>query len=628
MSRTVPLQVSGLEEREVPAAGLFADIMPGVWGSYPLNLTPSGSTLFFSADNGHGYELYATDGTPGSARMVKDIKPGLGGSNPTNFVAAGNGVVYFAADDGTGAAVWRSDGTAAGTAKLAGIPLDAVYAGVGSGGDLFYLASQGSITASQWWKANGSGATLLKDFGPVPDGSAGLSVRDGKVLLTWTSIQTGAVTSVWQTDGTAAGTRAWQQNLTATDPSTGPVQLDPGVELSPGRFVYPSRVDHGTTSVWVGDGQNPAATSLLKAFDASPYTTYIDGGFVRVGGKLYFLVGSNSTPRPAVVGLWATDGTAAGTRKVDLPVGPLVYPVTLQVLNGQLLVHALDPATGAPGYWLTDGTAAGTRPVRSPAGTAANLTEVGPTPQGAIAFSDQGRLFLTDGTPGGTAWVDTAGLPQGLAPAAALRGSAGLGGSVYFSAGNGSQRPELWKWDLGGPTQPAPAAIGPKVTGVVVNDGSAQRSVVNKLTVTFDRVVDLADGAVGVKDTSGRAVLLYLDPETVGGKTVLTITFGGAGVVGGSIPDGRYTLTFKAGNVTDATTGGAMAADYTFGFTRLYGDLDGDGTYDRASRWTVHISLGLRAGDPGYIAALDVNSDGVIDGVDELAVVRNWGKSV
>src|SRR5262249_27770011 len=102
MSQTAPLQVSQLEEREVPSAAMFADIRAGIWGSYPMNLTPSGGTLYFSADNGHGYELYATDGTPGSAHVVKDIKPGLGGSNPGRFFNADNGVVYFTADDGTG----------------------------------------------------------------------------------------------------------------------------------------------------------------------------------------------------------------------------------------------------------------------------------------------------------------------------------------------------------------------------------------------------------------------------------------------------------------------------------------------------------------------------------------------
>jgi hypothetical protein len=42
----------------------------------------------------------------------------------------------------------------------------------------------------------------------------------------------------------------------------------------------------------------------------------------------------------------------------------------------------------------------------------------------------------------------------------------------------------------------------------------------------------------------------------------------------------------------------------------------------------VHDAIGQHFGEPGYLAALDVNRDGVIDATDELAIVRNWGKSV
>ena len=152
--------------------------------------------------------------------------------------------------------------------------------------------------------------------------------------------------------------------------------------------------------------------------------------------------------------------------------------------------------------------------------------------------------------------------------------------------------------------------------------------MVTKLTVSFDRVVTLAPyGAVTLVNTSGYLPVenvLTLSPQTVDGRTVLTITFG----AGSPLTDGRYTLTVKGGTVTDAASGGVLAADFTFNFSVLFGDLDGDGVYDRAARTMVHAALGLHVGDAGYLAALDVNNDGVIDATDELAVVRNWGKAV
>jgi hypothetical protein len=198
-------------------------------------------------------------------------------------------------------------------------------------------------------------------------------------------------------------------------------------------------------------------------------------------------------------------------------------------------------------------------------------------------------------------------------------------GGVYFQGPRvGDVRPELWRWDLGAAQGPPPV-VAPKVDRVVVNDGSAQRSMVTSLTVHFDRPVRLQDGAVSLRDSAGRTYPVLLGPA---GSTALTITFGGPGVVGGSLPDGRYTLTVKAGAVSDPGTGGVMPGDFTFAFTRLFGDLTGDGVYDRDARVMVRNSLGLHVGDAGYLAALDVNADGAIDAADERAVIRNWGKSV
>ena len=131
--------------------------------------------------------------------------------------------------------------------------------------------------------------------------------------------------------------------------------------------------------------------------------------------------------------------------------------------------------------------------------------------------------------------------------------------AAHFPAANATQRAELWKWDAAAPTG---QVVAPQVLGVAVNDGSAQRSVVTGLTITFDRNVDIDDGALTLKDANGKSILLYIE-DPVSGSDTLSIDFGGR-----SLPDGRYTLTVRAGKVTDAATGGALAADYTFTFTR------------------------------------------------------------
>lgn len=82
----------------------------------PENLTNVNGTLFFTANNGtNGRELWKSDGTTVGTVLLKDIFDGTGSSNPDNLIAV-NGVLYFTATDGiNGVELWRSDGTPGGT---------------------------------------------------------------------------------------------------------------------------------------------------------------------------------------------------------------------------------------------------------------------------------------------------------------------------------------------------------------------------------------------------------------------------------------------------------------------------------------------------------------------------------
>lgn len=118
-------------------AALVKDIADGSAGSEPLWLTPVDGTLYFSAwTSGGGRELWKSDGTTAGTVQVADIASGNASSNPDYdrlkepafayrtdwrmFTAMGE-KIYFAADDGNGYELYESDGTAAGTAKIADI---------------------------------------------------------------------------------------------------------------------------------------------------------------------------------------------------------------------------------------------------------------------------------------------------------------------------------------------------------------------------------------------------------------------------------------------------------------------------------------------------------------------------
>src|SRR5262249_51601049 len=76
-------------------------------------------------------------------------------------------------------------------------------------------------------------------------------------------------------------------------------------------------------------------------------------------------------------------------------------------------------------------------------------------------------------------------------------------------------------------TDDALAGAPRKVESVVVNDGSAQRSMVNSITVTFNGVAILDPGAIELRRQDGTLVDAQLNISLVGGKTGAILTFAG-----------------------------------------------------------------------------------------------------
>jgi autotransporter-associated beta strand protein len=154
----------------------------------------------------------------------------------------------------------------------------------------------------------------------------------------------------------------------------------------------------------------------------------------------------------------------------------------------------------------------------------------------------------------------------------------------------------------------------PQVASFRVNDGSAQRSMVTSLTVTFSSQVTLGTGASTlVPQGGGTPVALSLTTAVVNGVTVATITFPGA--TGGSLADGRYVLTTVAAHVRDLA-GTPMAADRQDALFRLFGDVNGDAAVNGLDLTEFRKAFGSTSADAAYVSALDFNGDGVINGTD------------
>jgi ELWxxDGT repeat protein len=164
----------------VPAA----NINPATASSNPVFFTDYNGTLLFRATDGAtGIELWKSNGGPLGAgtELVEDINQNptpSADSNPSELTVVGS-TLYLQANDGsTGAELWKSDGTAPGTDRVA----DIITGTTGStpqllsdvGGTLFFRAAD-STAGLEPWKSNGGalggGTDRIADVRPGFTGS-------------------------------------------------------------------------------------------------------------------------------------------------------------------------------------------------------------------------------------------------------------------------------------------------------------------------------------------------------------------------------------------------------------------------------------------------------------------------
>lgn len=282
-----------------------------------------------------------------------------------------------------------------------------------------------------------------------------------RVLFQALSVPAGggpAVPGVWVTGGTATSTH--KLVVSATDPTPG--QQLVGVV---GQFVL--------VNAWSPSG---AARGLYALDLLSSKTERLRLGHawqaVVAGDRLFVAMEGG--------GLYATDGTARGTRlvraghvgvgmsqvgrqvvflaEVPTPTGPESGLFRADTLGSQLLAEpgglgflsragerVFFPRVAGAGHdlWVTDGSVAGTQPVLSPApdvllGSCAGrlLYTQGPVPEAT-------ELGATDGTPEGTAVVTV--LPG---PVYGPFGLADGGNPCFLYLGGPSATSGLWKTDL------------------------------------------------------------------------------------------------------------------------------------------------------------------------------------
>jgi ELWxxDGT repeat protein len=427
--------------------------------------SPLGGGLFFSADDGvSGLRVWHTDGsaagtqpatipvspysfarpTPlgsslvyvegGAWRMDADgsvTDLGVSGAVDYPVQRAGN-QVFFSVYDGSGNYdIWKTDGTAAGTAAVpdTAFPFTRSFKGA-VGSVLLYERNTGEL-----WRSDGTapGTFLL----PPPILGPTVTMGNEAFFPSWDD---NGYWMLWKTDGTIAGTVP-VRTFFEVPPYSG---LGPSPMTSAGGLLFLDFTDPTQGSaLWVSDGTN-AGTRFLKSF--LPDNGVFSGIYspTPLGSRVFFTADDGAHG----IELWVSDGTDAGTYLVkDIAPGPLFSGIPYLVAAGGRVFFTADDGTHGIELWTSDGTQVGTHLVKdllpgADSSLPVNLTAVGRH----VVFT------ATDGVHGSEPWVsDGTGagtfLLQDVAPGAASSGplSYSIGTSkAFFVADDGTTGAELW----------------------------------------------------------------------------------------------------------------------------------------------------------------------------------------
>jgi hypothetical protein len=402
-------------------------------------------------------------------------------------------------------------------------------------------------------------------------------------------------------------------------------------------------------------GQGGGAIALFSLpLDTAITNSTIANNVAPTGGAILLKVGGGSANLVSVTSTTITGNTATAATNSSLHGGggiaiwPFPYPPYTVLLESSIVAGNVS-ADGRPDLAATAGFtltadhcllgAADT--VTLTTGSANNLT-------GTVANPLDSRLApLTDnGGPTKTCppLTGSPALNAGSNPAGLATDQRGLARVVGGTSDIGAYEYE-------------PITVA----GVQVNDGTAQRSEVRSLTVTFSGPVSFAGGNAAAAFQlqhvqTGDNVSLAAAVSTNGaGQTVVTLTFlpttvNGindtdplSGSNGGqlSLADGRYQLRVLGTDVTDAALGwnldgngdGVPGGDYVtpaettistggLHLYRLFGDATGDGIVDLSDLAAFRGAYNAGAGNPAYLASLDADNSGAVD----LADLREFAK--
>jgi ELWxxDGT repeat protein len=483
------------------------DIRPGSEGSSIVDMVavPQRGGVFFRADDGSsGPEPWFSDGTAAGTRRLGDLAPGSAGSRPDEPTAFANGSVFFFADDlGTGnnRDLWAVDGAGLTPRKVRNFGNGLAQGLRPLGGGMVFIAADAGA-GTEFWASGGLTQSTFQITDLIP-GSGGLGFDEAVVSGNFYYLSTGD--ALYRTDISAAGTR--RVGLAAGDNDIrslfggeervlfGNIQ-GAGDELYHSRLNTPEQIslignlaaDLGHSQgvdAWAGrpgyfelDGgivgfffdedeglelrrlDGAGGATVLTPTQAGP-GSLLDEGRLQApstavrDGRLYFA----DTQR----GLWVSDGTATGTRRLDQFLQASAIACVLPRGNGDVLVVLERSGQSSLELWRVDGAGGPSQalltPAQMPAGASLGTHPIGcPVELGgqlllrAFLPASGFELFRSNLSPGHLALVRD--LAPGSADGMASRVEPVLaGGKLYFSGDRSGTGDDSEPWVSDGTAQ-------------------------------------------------------------------------------------------------------------------------------------------------------------------------------
>lgn len=359
-----------LSDGTVAGTHLVKDINPGAEPSIPKNLVTLGNKVyFFAQDAAHGTELWVSDGTAAGTQLLKDLLPGPASPTPNIGVTDHELVVidrmlYFRAiDPDSGYELWKSDGSAAGTAVVKDIHSShnesSLISYMTPVGDALYFVAKDNSGQMALWKTNATATAVdpilqLDQIDGLPSNLAVIS--DTLYLVKRTSTDVALV----QISGTQTSTIALQTPpAQALNGSSYPLVAVGNQLFFIGvynRFNADGELLAQEELLWVSDGSS-AGTQIIKYLPAPVYLAQRAFAFQN---QLYFIAAA--TADPYQLALWRSDGTSDGTVEVKpIPINRLTpSPIYFTVADAHLFFLAMTTGGEQPALWRSDGTANGT----------------------------------------------------------------------------------------------------------------------------------------------------------------------------------------------------------------------------------------------------------------------------